>query len=143
MDNNLDKAKRLLDSKNVTLALVGAREYAYISDLRGIAPMANFISEEKNLEGFCAADRVVGKAAAMLFILAKIKEVYAQVITHEAANLLISHGITVSYETIVDKIRNRAGTDICPMEKCVRDISDPREAFETIKDTLDRLSAGK
>jgi hypothetical protein len=47
------------------------------SDLRGIAPMAGFIDGGLDLRGSSAADRIVGKAAALLFALAGVSEVYA------------------------------------------------------------------
>ena len=47
------------------------------SDKRGVAPMLDFLREGKRFVGYSAADRVVGKSAAMLFIKAGIKEIYA------------------------------------------------------------------
>lgn len=47
--------------------------------------MMALLAEGKDLTGFSAADRVVGKAAAMLFVKAKIKELFAKTISRSAA----------------------------------------------------------
>ena len=75
--DSLERAKILLNG-DVTLALVnGADELT--STRSGIAPMMEYLDKNINLENFSAADRVVGKAVAMLFVKAKVKEVYAEI----------------------------------------------------------------
>lgn len=139
---NMEKAKAMLADSSITLALVKANT-VYSSTLRGVAPMVKFLSEKTPLDGFSAADKVVGKAAAMLFVLAGVKEVYAHIITQDAVDIFASHGVSVSYGEITDKILNRAKTDICPMEKSVRDIDNPEAAFSAIKNALEQLMSNK
>ena len=63
--NDLRRAKEGL--KGHTLCLVRG-EKILVRNERGIAPMMALLSEGYELAGFSAADRVVGKAAAMLFV---------------------------------------------------------------------------
>ena len=101
--------------------------------------MVGFISEGVDLKGFSVADKIVGKAAAMLFVLAGIKNAYGEVMSIGGLEFLEQNGIGASYNVLTEKIINRSGTDICPMEKAVENISVPTEAFLSIKETIRKL----
>ena len=105
-------------------------------DGKGIAPLVRLIGAGRDLTGFSAADKIVGKAAAMLFIKAKVCAVYGQVMTDEARTLLLAGGITCRSGELTEKIINRKGTDLCPMEKAVAALQDPEEAFAVIRQKL-------
>lgn len=111
------------------------------SDKKGIAPMIDYISAGYNLKGFSVADVVVGKAVAMLFVLAKVKEVFAKTISKGGADFLQSHKIPFSYDVLADKIINRKGDDICPMEKVVLGVEDINQAYLLIKAKLEELKS--
>ena len=113
------------------------------SDLRGIAPMMEFLSRGQDLSGFSAADLVVGKAAAMLFHKAGICAVYAKTLSESGKAYLEAHGIPVEYEVLTPVIRNRKGDGICPMEATVAHLNDREEAFAALSARLAALRAGK
>lgn len=113
------------------------------SDKRGVAPMVDFIREGRELSGYSAADRVVGKAAAALFVKAGIKEVYALTVSESARAFLTANGVAVRWQTLADRIINRAGNGPCPMESAVAGTDDPDEAFDIISAKLDAMRAGK
>lgn len=140
--NDLQKAKDILESGNHTCVLCKG-ETVYTSNKSGIAPMIDFISEGIDLKGFSVADKIVGKAAAMLFVLAEVKSAYGEVMSEEGFDFLQANGIESSYSVLTEKIINRSGTDICPMEKTVRNIFAPTEAFSAIKETIKKLKEGK
>ena len=106
----------------------------------GVSPIMELLNTQTDLSGFCVADKVVGKAAAMLFALAEVKEVYGEVMSKEAENYLKQCGIKHSSGKLVGAIMNRKGTGICPMETAVKDINEPKAAFETIKIVRARLA---
>ncbi len=93
-------------------------------------------SRPHELAGALVADRVIGRGAALLLALGKVREVYAQVISSPAVKVLEDASITVDYGTIVPNIINRDGTDMCPVEKLTMNISDPEEAYGKIKEFL-------
>ena len=105
-------------------------------DGRGISPMMRLIAEGRDLSGYSAADVIVGKAAAMLFVKAGIVEVFGKVISAAGRDYLIRHNIPCSWDTLTEKIINRKGDDICPMEKTVADIYDAEEGYEALKAKL-------
>ena len=61
--------------------------------------MLGFIREGKDLAGYCAADRVVGRAAAMLFVKAGVRAVFADVMSVGAERFLKAHGIETGCDT--------------------------------------------
>lgn len=113
-----------------------------ISDERGVAPMVGFLREGRALSGYSAADRVIGKAAAMLFVKAGIREVYAYTMSESAVDVLTAHGIPFSYEKLTDRIMNRSNTGLCPMESTVNVTNDVDTGVEMIFRKLDELRAG-
>lgn len=128
---DLEAAKRLLKTGEFT-CVVCRKERVYTSRERGITPLVKYLSDAVQLTGYSAADKVVGKAAAMLFILAEIKAVYADTISQPALDVLWAAGVEVSYGILTERIINRAGTGICPMEQAVLDIYSPQEALTAI-----------
>ena len=70
-----------------------------------------------------------------------VKEVYAHVMSDEAIRALAENGIQQQCDVSVKNIINRAGTGICPMEEATREISDPKEALQAIKQRLTELKS--
>lgn len=136
--SNLSTAKALLEGH--TLALVSG-DKRLVSDKRGISPIIDFIKSGEDLSGCSAADVVVGKAAALMFVKAGIKEVFAKTLSLNAKAVLDGSGIPYVYETLTERIINRDGTDTCPMEKALTGTSDPDKAYEILLATLEKLTA--
>lgn len=135
---DITKAKTILESGNACVLVKG--EMSLTSKQNGIVPMVKFLNDEIGLEGFSVADKIVGKAVAMLFVLAKVKEVYAEVLSKTAISVLEANGIPYSYKILTDNIINRQGTGLCPMEETVKDIFDCKQAYEKIKVKLASLN---
>lgn len=140
MQTNLEKARALMEQESYTCVLCKA-DQVYTSRTRGVRQLVDWLDAGENLRYYAAADRVVGKAAAMLYCLMGVKEVYAPVMTRAAARLLIGHGIAVSWGAQVEAVENRSHTGLCPMEQTVWDIEDPREGLAAIREKLRQLGA--
>lgn len=134
---DIEIAKQNLDGHSICLCKNG--EYI-TDDGKGISPMMKFISEGRELSGYSAADVIVGKAAAMLFVKAGIISVFAKTLSESGKAFLEMHNIPYEYEVLSSKIMNRQGTDICPMEKTVSDITDVDEAFLALKNTMAQMA---
>lgn len=110
------------------------------SETRGIGPMVNWLSEDENfLRGASVADKIIGRAAALLMIYGGVKECYGEVVSRAALTTLEEAGISCTYMNTAVAISNRRGDGICPMEKLVAPIKDPREAFEALKNKLEEM----
>ena len=105
--------------------------------------MIEFIKNGYDLCGASVADRIVGRAAAMLFVKAGIKEAFSEVISKDAVKLLNDHGINCSWDVITDMIINRKGNGPCPMEKAVCELEDDEIelGYNKILQTLNELRA--
>ena len=138
----LREAARLLQSENCTLAVVFAGGGRFTSDGKGVRPLLECIDRYGGaLRGAAVADRVTGRAAALLYAGAGVTAVYAAVLSEEALDALRKHRIHTEYDTLVPRIANRAGDGLCPMETAVLGIDDPAEARRAIERKLAELSA--
>ena len=133
-ETDLIKARRMLGEQQLTCVLISG-DMVYISQDRGVKPLLDCYNEKKMPVGFSAADKVVGKAAAFLYVLLGAKEVYADVLSRPALEVLQRNGIAVSYGQLTDAIKNRAGTGFCPMETAVLSVEDPMQALSAIEKT--------
>jgi len=138
MTAELNEARELLAAGGYTCVLCKAGR-TYTSTRRGVAPLLGWLEEGTDLTGFCAADKVVGRAAALLYRLLGVREVYAAVISRGALEVLEAGNIAVCYDSLTDGIINRAGTGPCPMEAATRDITDPAQAPAAIRLALEKL----
>ena len=136
---HLNKAKMLLTKTGCTCVICG--DDVIITDKRrGVQPLLDLLDSEATVRGFSAADKVVGKAAAHLYCLLGIEDLYANVISQPALDVLQNAGIPVEYGQLVPAIKNRSGDGFCPMESAVWNIEDPHEAQTAIITTLTKLA---
>lgn len=137
--NDLDRAKKLLDDGDYTCAACcGEREYT--SRERGVKPLLALIDNGRTLEGYSVADRVVGRAAAYLYVELKAQCVHAHIMSRAAQEVFSRYGVAHSADELVDAIINRAKTGLCPMESAVWDISDPHEAELAVRAKVRELA---
>lgn len=137
---DLEIAKNAVNGHSIALVKNGE---TIVSDKRGIAPLVDYLSEGKTFAGFSAADLIVGKAAAMLFVKAGVKSVFAKVISSAGKTYLEKHNVDVSFGEITEKIMNRTKTDVCPMEKTVKNTDDFEQGFIALKNKLEELRNNK
>lgn len=127
----LETVKERLITEAYTCVLSDGAQF-YTSQQRGVKPLVQFLQQGNIPAGCLAADKVVGKATAYLYVLLKIQAIYAQVISKPALSVLKAHGIAVVYDTLADNIINRKKDGICPFEEAVMDVRDPEAAYGAI-----------
>ena len=138
MCDDLQNARQMLDVGDYTCVLCRGSRF-YTSTQRGVAPLLTWLDAGTSLEGFSAADRVVGKATAYLYCLLGVSRVYARVMSKPALEVLRQNRIAASWDTLVEGIENRQKNGPCPMEHATRGCTSPEEALEAIRETLRRL----
>ena len=138
MTDKLLNAKRILEEEELTCIITDGNA-VYKSRQRGIKPLLTLVQSGNDTNGFYAADKVVGKAAAFMYILLGVKELYAKVISEPSLALLNAHGIEVYYDALVDAIKNRSGDGFCPMEQAVKDVINPKDAVDAVIQKLEQL----
>lgn len=139
MKTDLLRAKSELQDSNYTCVLCKEDEL-YSSAERGVKPLLAFLQGGTDFTGFSAADKVVGKAAAFLYVLLGVQAVYAPVMSRPAVQVLTQYGISAFYDEQPDTIRNRRNTGFCPMETAVWEIDSPQDALQAITQTMQKLS---
>jgi iron complex outermembrane receptor protein len=65
--------------------------------------------------------------------------VYADVISHPALALLQEHGIEVSYREMTDRIVNRRGDGLCPVETLCVDLTTIDDMVDAISNFINKL----
>lgn len=131
----LEKAKDTLHNGGFSIVVLNQNN-EYVSSESGISALLLLLKDKPDmLRGASIADKVVGKAAAMLMVYGCVAEVYAGIVSRHAMSVFERAGLTLHYDRLVPHIINRAGTGICPMEKKVLLMDDPAECFKALSDT--------
>ena len=139
MNEDLCRARRLLEEEKYTCVLCCGHE-VHTSTARGVRPLLEL--PQKDWSRFSAADKVIGKATAFLYVHLGIRAVYAPVISQAALLILQRSGIEVFFDMVVPAIFNRSRTGFCPMETAVKDIDDLDEALIAIHELCQKLHNG-
>lgn len=136
MTENLKNALNDLKINKRRLVMIGPQTHLS-SDTPGVFSLLDYITDgEFDFSDFSAADKVIGRGAALLYAKMKIKEVYALVMSEKAKEIFELYNIPCYYDTLVPFIINRKGDGMCPVEKATENITDIQEAFQIIKETV-------
>ena len=134
MIKDLERAREILREEKLSLVIVKNGEVIFSSSSSGINSILQAIEDfGDHISGASVADKVVGKAAALLFAYSRIKGAYAVILSIEGLNTLRKNRILVDYENLVPRILNKSGKDICPFEKIVLEVESPSQAYKELK----------
>lgn len=118
---------------NITCTVIQGNQ-TYVSDLPGLRPLMNWLHQSPEIfEGSYVIDKVVGKASAMLLTYGGARKIHGKLMSRPADEFLTAHGIEHTYDVLTDYILNQDQSDMCPMEKRVKDLKEPEEAFAALK----------
>lgn len=124
-DVDWERAKEALSS-NDAFGCVACRDGVMLTGAgRGVKPLLQWLAEGRDLHGYSAADRIVGKAAALLYARLGVRAVYAQTMSEGGLAALGDLGIAADYGVLVPMILNRRRDGMCPIERSVQSIDDP------------------
>ena len=130
----------MIEAERLTLAVLRGDRIVFQSEHDGIRDALMLHDEHPELlRGAVIVDRIIGRAAAMLFADGGAAAVYGRVMTRDAMHLLEEKGAQARANTLTDRIINRLGTDICPMEKAILGVTDPGEAITRLREAVSRL----
>lgn len=101
------------------------------SNERTLRPVLNYL-DNSDLKNAYAFDRMIGRAAAWLYVYGNVKYVYADTISKPAIKILKQNNIKFEYKNLVDEVLNYSKTDMCPFEKLTKDIDNPTTAYGLI-----------
>lgn len=146
MDNShrdLLLAQQALEQENCTLAAAKDGEIIFRSDRPGIgALLETALKDRKRLRDSSAADRITGKAAAMLMVLCGIKSLYSKTLSRTGKAFLEKNSVGFRYENLTETILNRKGDGLCPFEACCIKEEDPEKALSLLAGLMEKLRTG-
>jgi hypothetical protein len=141
---DLEVAKKRLNEKSLTLSIVKNGEIIFETISNGISGFLEAIEKfGDGLEGTFVADRVTGKAIALLCVYAKVKAVYALILSKGAKSVFEKHAIHHEWNELVENILDVNKTRICPFEKLAKEISNPKNAYRKLKILQNSLKRGR
>ncbi len=136
---DIEKAVGLLKEENLALAIVKDERIVFRSTDKGISPLYKALKEhEAELEGSSVADRVTGKAAAMICSHAGVKALKTNLISDNAINVLKESNIEYEYDERTPFIKNRDHTGMCPVETISLKTDNINDLLNGISDFLKR-----
>ncbi|HVP16021.1 MAG TPA: DUF1893 domain-containing protein [candidate division Zixibacteria bacterium] len=137
---DLGIAKKRLEQEGLTLSIVKDEQVLFETASHGIFGFLRAIQElGERLNGASAADKIVGKAIALLCLYARIEEVYGSVMSREARKLLEERKVHVEWEKLVGNIQGNCKSAPCPFEALAAGITDPEVAYKKLKALQDSL----
>jgi hypothetical protein len=131
---DLTIAKSRLEKRGLTLCIVRDKNILFESGSRGIS---GFLEATEvlgsRLRGASAADRIVGKAVALLCLHGGVRAVYASVMSRRAKEVLERWGVQILWSELVENILGSCPPEACPFESLAEEINDPSTAYKKLK----------
>jgi len=125
-------AKKILVEKSANLVVVRKERILYVGFSKGLNDLAKIVLKNPcMLEDSSIADRVVGKAAVIIYSINRAKSVYAQLLSKYGLEELKNGGIETYYDELVAYIEAPGG-GICPFERLVLYLDDREEAYRAL-----------
>jgi len=131
---DLETAKMGLSERHLTLCVVKEGLVVFEGKTHGVLGFMEAVEKFKDgLDGASVADRVVGKAVALLCVYVNARAVYGATISRAARTLLEGNSVYVEWDSIVENILAADKSKTCPFEQLVDRIIDPAEAYRKLK----------
>ena len=135
MSADLNLAKKRLIQKNLSLIIVKNGEVLFETESHGISDLVKAVNKlGDGIKGSSVADRIVGRAAALLFVFSGVKAVFAVTASDGGFEVLAKNKVLCFYEKRVTHVLNFEKTDACPFEKLVAKLSKPEEAYKILRE---------
>lgn len=141
---DVEIAKNQLYKKELTLAIVKNGRVLFETRSHRISGFLGAIEQlGTKLEDASLADRVAGKAIALLCVYARIKEVYAEILSKKAKTVFEQSGINHEWKELVENVLDMNKSGVCPFEKAAAGISDPKDSYRIFKALQESLKTRK
>ncbi|SES94910.1 DUF1893 domain-containing protein [Anaerobranca gottschalkii] len=137
---DLQLAKKEFEKGEYSLILVKNGEVVGTSKEKGVKGILEFYLNHKELlEGAAVADKLVGRAVAMICQQGKVKGLYTPLLSEGGEEILRQGNIPYQADRIVKAIKNRDNTDLCPIEKLTLGVKDSRQGINKILEFFQNL----
>lgn len=132
---DLELAKQKLHNDSLTFVIVKEGAILRTGTRHGIGELIETVAAlGEQARGATLADKIVGKAVAMVARYAQIRAIYSPLISQAACDTLARAQIAFEYDCLVPLILNKRNDGPCPMERLMLPIDDPRAAVSALCD---------
>lgn len=139
-EKSLPEAIGIIKSGEATCVVMQEGEIIHTASGRGVSPLLKLYREmPERLAGAVVADKIIGKAAAMILLLGGARAVYGEIMSVAARDYLVAHNIPATSGRCVDVITSRDKKGICPIEQSVLDTDDAEEGLARMTEAIARL----
>ena len=137
----MDKYLERLNETGMCLMIYESDKLVFQSNSNGVRPHLEAIDQlGTRLKGSIMADKIVGRAAALLMLFSGAAEVHADVITRAARELMEQSKVKLHVGEQTEHIKMVDGRIYCPFEAMVQGIDNPEQAYHAIRDKIQSLS---
>jgi hypothetical protein len=125
----------MLERQGLSLLIIKEGLPVFMTKDGGVAPLIQAIDDigREDLRGSIVADKVVGKAAALLMAYFGAREVYAGILSEKAIPVFDRFSIPYHFRSKVGEILNRDRSGTCRFELTVPDVEEPEEAYSRLR----------
>ncbi len=132
---DVELARQALQRDALAFALVKDGVVLRTGEREGIGELLEAVDAlGDGIRGASLADKIVGKAVAMIARAAGLCAVYATLASEAARDALVQDQIPLAYERLVPLILNKRSDGPCPMERLTLPLTDPLEALAALRE---------
>ncbi len=144
LEEDMALAKDLLTGEGAQFVLVKSGRVLARSRGAGVRPLVEALDRlGEAAQGATLADRIVGRAVAVLSCQSGLSAVYGECFSEAARQTLETAGVRASWKMLVPAIFNRDRTDLCPLERLTLAIPDVSEAAAALRAHLRATSSAR
>jgi len=122
-NGDLKMAEKLLRQGALSFVLVKQGKVLANESRASVQTLAEFLAEHSEaVKGASLADKIVGRAVAILSVFYGIKGVFATLASRGAVKFLSDHEVYCDFDAQVPFILNMQGDGPCPIEKSLTHI---------------------
>lgn len=141
--DDLELARGVFESNGYAFVLVKDARVVASGMREGIGELLDAVrAQGQGLRGAALADKIVGKAVAMVAADAGIAEVYTPLGSEAGRKVLEEYGIRFEADRLVPLILNKRNDGPCPMERLTQPLAEPAEAVEALREFVAQRRAG-
>ena len=141
MSGDLKIAAKLLEEEGHALVVVRDGRVLLSSRMPGVSSLLDAL-ENNLLPGASVADKVFGRAAAMIAVQGEVTAIHSPLMSQGATEVLTDAGILYSAGATIPTIRNRENTGACPIEAATEFTVVPEKGVNAVRQLLKDLAGG-
>ena len=131
MRTDLETASKRLNQKNLNLVVVKNGKVLFETESHGLGDLVEAINQlQSSMKGSSVADRIVGRAAALLFVYSGVSAVFAVTISDGGIEILDYNNVFHEFEKKVPRILNLKKTDVCHLKNWLQNCQAQRKPMK-------------